>query len=602
VKTLCFNVLRLFVFVLAQAELQPQDETDMFRAFIAVEIFFIVWLTFEISLAFFVSVHLTFLTTWMNLLDVVLVCFSFWSVSDTKGPSSLRALRVVRVLRVAKRLLKHGFLRTIVTSLYKSFNPVMHVFILTFVMVSMYAILAASLFNDVEQFESFSKALFSVTTIATLDGWVLIYKDLLQTSHFGQGEGHWIIRLYMISYIVIVPYVLLNIVIAALLDAFIESRRDQDRVLCMRKMQMKREPIDSLLEELANACNDHDLRQRLHLLFAAFANEKKENMEVLTFERLSEGLWKLQLAPRIYLGLDDYIIITHQLALCRPDGSMTKVQFEYILLQQLRGFVLRNMRNAMGEDKVDSDGFGVVITGINHLLFDTQKLLFGEPDSPLYTNDGSVDRRCSTCHSTREQRTSSPKKEVWKESTNEVQGGALQIASAQADVLIKNGHMEKSVDSRLQAVEQQLRDMNTLLARLAGAALPVVSSSMSGITSGGVETRNGDQALHKELCTIPNQDKSTAGLQIWAPTSVSSISQGTLLLPQPGHCQCADGVPVVTCCTPPRALCLSADLCLVFSFLPPPGGPPDLPPRPTLDLERSHPHQITAQIGHYGIA
>ena len=29
-KTLCFNVLRLFVFVLAQAELQPQDETDMF--------------------------------------------------------------------------------------------------------------------------------------------------------------------------------------------------------------------------------------------------------------------------------------------------------------------------------------------------------------------------------------------------------------------------------------------------------------------------------------------------------------------------------------------------------------------------------------------
>ena len=145
----------------------------MFRAFVALECVFIIWLAFEICLAFFVSVHvMRFFTSKSNLFDTALVIFSTWSVLNVTGRHSLLALRVIRVLRVARRLLRFGFLRTILLSLYKSFRPVMHVFILTFVVMSLYAIMGVSLFDEVGAFSTFSKALFSVTTMATMEGWI----------------------------------------------------------------------------------------------------------------------------------------------------------------------------------------------------------------------------------------------------------------------------------------------------------------------------------------------------------------------------------------------------------------------------------------------
>ena len=630
----------------------------MFRNFIAVEIFFIIWLTFEICLAFFVSVHMTFFTSWLNLLDVCLVGFSFWSVSASTGRHSLRALRVIRVLRVARRLLKYGFLRTILTSLYKSFSPVLHVFILTFIMMSLYALLAVSLFEEVGPFSTFSKALFSVSQLATMEGWVDIHDELLENSTYGGELGHWIVRGYVISYIVIVAYVMLNIVIAALLDSFIASRQDEDKLFRLRQMHIDREPLDSLLQELAATCNDQDLNQQLNLLFVAFLKDK-EHAGALTFESMSEGLSRLNLNPRIYFGLDDYMIITHQLTLCRPDGSLTKLQFEHILLQQLRAWILRNMRNAQmanGADGADqTDDFGLVMNGINHLLFDTQKLLYTEP-----TPQGD--------HRTLQPL--SPREEALKEAMNEVRGDVdvLQIESAQ-DVFIENCHIDsrlqaveqqmrdmkdiKSIDSRMQAMEHQMRDMNMLLARLAGASLPA-HSCMCGITSGGVETRNGAQTLNKELCKTPNQDKSTVSPQIWSSTFVSSggalshhpslldvekshlvpscesftsrtsghqrgvvennaansiteptevdagedrFSQGTSLLAELCHCRCTNGAPVVFCFTPSWALRLPADVRLASSFLPPAGGSSPQPPRPEVDPKSPCP-QVMAERPH----
>ena len=153
--------------------------------------------------------------------------------------------------------------------------------------------------------------------------------------------------------------------------------------------------------------------------------------------------------------------------------------------------MLRWLNGADGADQ--TDGFGLVITGINHLLFDTQKLLLRGARLPSLHERRICGQEVlnMSCHKRAEDIFPKGGGVEGKQRTKS-RGDAdvLQIASAQ-DVFIENCHIasrlqaveqqmrdmkgSKSVDSRLQAVEQQMRDMNTLLARLAGAALPAHS-------------------------------------------------------------------------------------------------------------------------------
>ena len=158
--------------------MQPAFGTDVFYAFIAVEYFFAVWLSVEICLVFVVSPDIiTFFANFMNVFDVLVVCFTWWSLSlvsssgaDNDGIlARLRASRVIRVLRVTRRILKYARrLRMILASLYKSFSPVLHIFILTFLVMSLYATLGATIFEDVEECEKFTACLFTMATLATV--------------------------------------------------------------------------------------------------------------------------------------------------------------------------------------------------------------------------------------------------------------------------------------------------------------------------------------------------------------------------------------------------------------------------------------------------
>ena len=142
------------------------------------EYFFAVWLSLEICLVFAVSPDsIAFIANFMNVFDLLVVSFAWWSLSLVSSPGadsdgilqSLRASRVIRVLRVTRRILKYARrLRMILTSLYRALSPVLHIFILTFIVMSLYATLGASIFQDVAVCEKFTACLFTMAALATV--------------------------------------------------------------------------------------------------------------------------------------------------------------------------------------------------------------------------------------------------------------------------------------------------------------------------------------------------------------------------------------------------------------------------------------------------
>lgn len=227
-------------------------------------------------------------------------------------------------------------------------------------------------------------------------------------------------------------------------------------------MHVEREPLDSLLSELSGACSDQDLRQQLHLLFVAFDTNKAQ---LLTFPQMCEGLSKLDLTPRIYIGLDDYMVITHQNTLCRPDGSMSKSEFEHILLRQLRCSVLRNMRQATALASNDrTDSMELVLRGINRLLFDTQNLISRSPSlSPPLSPQASMEA-----------------KSAMQQCDKEVHGDwrcMTQIASDIGELDNKVNILSQKVDLMQNFMACRLQDMNVMISRL--ASLPPHSSHVS---------------------------------------------------------------------------------------------------------------------------
>ena len=159
-----------------------------------------------------------------NWFDTVVVAVSVASilVPEMPGVTVMRMLRSFRVFRLFRRVKS---LRKIVVALGGSLIPVSNAFAILLLVTSIYSIIFVTFFGDVdpELFGSLFPSLFSLFQAMTGDNWSEHCRELMSSS----GQGILVSMLY-VSFMLIVSLVLVNVVIAVLLDEFGKASRQED--------------------------------------------------------------------------------------------------------------------------------------------------------------------------------------------------------------------------------------------------------------------------------------------------------------------------------------------------------------------------------------
>ena len=220
----CVAVLIFLNFVanVAQAEMQPEEASDIDTLFSVLDVVFNVIFAAELVINLVAHWFLAFFSDGWCLLDLVVVTVSLISMvaGSVPGVSTLRLMRAFRVLRLFGRF---ASLRQIINAVAAAFVPVCNAFLILFLVMSIYAILAVSFYSahDPERFGSFSRALFAMFQVCTGDGWSTPARRLFAIMEpDSKGAVSPSVAIFFASFHIIVSWTLLQVVVAVLLDNF----------------------------------------------------------------------------------------------------------------------------------------------------------------------------------------------------------------------------------------------------------------------------------------------------------------------------------------------------------------------------------------------
>lgn len=162
-----------------------------------------------------------------NLFDFAVVAFAYlpWV------RQSVTLLRVARLLRIARLLSVLPGLRVVLRGVLRSIPPLASVAVLTFFLLYLYGMLGWLLFgeHDPARFGNIGRALLTLFQLLTVEGW----NEVLATEQ-ELSRWSWI---YFVSFILVGSFLVLNLVIAIVLNSVEEAREDERRDRRMRRAQ-----------------------------------------------------------------------------------------------------------------------------------------------------------------------------------------------------------------------------------------------------------------------------------------------------------------------------------------------------------------------------
>lgn len=216
-------VLILINFVVNAAEAQVPTATGtaatIFKGF---ELAFTFIFTIELGLNMYAHWCWLFWSSGWNLFDFVVVFISLMSLSleGLPGISTLRLMRAFRVFRLFKRL---ESLRRIIKALESAIPGCTNAFSIVILVNAIYSILGVEFFVEIEPyyFRNFASAMLTMFQVMTGDSWATaIARPII--------DEYPIASVYFVSYILISNIMLVNVVIAVLLDKMVAPDEDDD--------------------------------------------------------------------------------------------------------------------------------------------------------------------------------------------------------------------------------------------------------------------------------------------------------------------------------------------------------------------------------------
>jgi voltage-gated sodium channel len=197
-----------------------------------------------------------FLRSGWNLFDFVVVAAAYlpWV------RESVTLLRVVRLLRVTRLFAVMPGLRVVVLGLSRSIGPILSLSALTFLMLYVYAIVGWAWFGDYDpkSFGNVGRALLSLFQILTLEGW-----NEFLNREMARYDLAWI---YFVSFVLIGTFVVLNLVIAIIVNSMDE----------VREMERRRALQDLAEESAVGRHPQQELLERVGSLRAALDDLERE--------------------------------------------------------------------------------------------------------------------------------------------------------------------------------------------------------------------------------------------------------------------------------------------------------------------------------------
>ena len=166
---------------------------------------------------------------------------------------SVTLLRLARILRIARLLSVIPGLRIVILGIGRSLAPIGGMAALTFFVLYIYGILGWLLYadHDPARFGNIGLALLTLFQILTLEGW----NDVLATQ-MEYSSWSWI---YFVSFVLIATFVVLNVVIAIIVNSMDE----------VRAMELERERKEMVAAALHDGAADQHLHDRLEALRGA---------------------------------------------------------------------------------------------------------------------------------------------------------------------------------------------------------------------------------------------------------------------------------------------------------------------------------------------
>lgn len=155
-------------------------------------------------------------------------------------PAMLRLIRFVKCRRYLRRYIR-GMLPLLYT-LYSSIPAFITIVILQFIVMFIYAIFGIYLFHGIKQswdisgelsFETFPKAMLLLFQLSTLAGWIDVLHCL---SESGQNLNSAIF--FVVSYIIIVYYVIIKTHLIIILDSFDNAMCEYENILLKEDYEM----------------------------------------------------------------------------------------------------------------------------------------------------------------------------------------------------------------------------------------------------------------------------------------------------------------------------------------------------------------------------
>jgi len=209
-----------FIVSAAQAQVLPEKGDAAHYVFLAFELFFNVAFTIELIVNMYGRFFFPFWNDAWNWFDFIIVTISLLSMAleDLPGISVLRLFRAFRVFRLFKRIKS---LKLIIEGVMASLPDVSYAFIVLGVIMAIWSIMGVNFFGDEEEYQylygNFAKAMLTQFQIMTLDSWA---SQIAWPIVRNDGAFYCI---FFISYIFVTAIMMMNVVVAILLDKFVNT-------------------------------------------------------------------------------------------------------------------------------------------------------------------------------------------------------------------------------------------------------------------------------------------------------------------------------------------------------------------------------------------
>jgi len=215
-----------FVTAAAQAQILPDENTAASDVFMGFEWFYVYAFLVELLINMYGHYFWEFWRSGWNWFDFFIVVISLMAIYMPELPalSVLRLFRAFRVIRLFRRV---DEMKKIIEGIMKSLPALSYAFIAMGLIMGIWAIMGVDFFGEIKSpnnddiekegyfFGSFLKALLSLGQITTFDSWSSgIARDIIYLRGFGAA-------LYFITFIFICGIIMMNVLVALLLDNYL---------------------------------------------------------------------------------------------------------------------------------------------------------------------------------------------------------------------------------------------------------------------------------------------------------------------------------------------------------------------------------------------